>query len=72
MEAIQHVPVGHPLRQRKDGILARCGAQAKKIAKVAARAPAAHLGLLRDARRPGSCPGLQLAEGGRFSNKPGA
>src|SRR5579859_6407330 len=36
MEAIQHVPAGHPLRQRKDDILARRGAEAKNIAKVAA------------------------------------
>jgi len=36
MEAIQHVPAGHPLRQRKEDILARRGAQAKNIAKVAA------------------------------------
>ena len=36
MEAIQHVPAGHPLRQRKDDILARRGTQAKNIAKVAA------------------------------------
>ena len=36
VEAIQHVPAGHPLRQRKEGILARRGDQAKNIAKVAA------------------------------------
>ena len=36
IEAIQHVPAGHPLRQRKDGILARRGDQARNIAKVAA------------------------------------
>jgi transposase len=36
MEAIQHVPAGHPLRQRKDAILARRGSQARNIAKVAA------------------------------------
>jgi len=36
VEAIQHVPAGHPLRQRKDDIIARRGAQAKNIAKVAA------------------------------------
>ena len=36
MEAIQHVPAGHPLRQRKDDILARRGKEAKNIAKVAA------------------------------------
>ncbi len=36
MEAIQHVPAGHPLRQRKDGLLARRGKEAKNIAKVAA------------------------------------
>jgi hypothetical protein len=35
-EAIQHVPAGHPLRQRKDDILARCGKEAKNIAKTAA------------------------------------
>lgn len=35
MEAIQHVPAGHPLRERKDDILARHGKQAKNIAKVA-------------------------------------
>jgi hypothetical protein len=33
--AIRHVPAGHPLRQRKEDILARRGAQAKNIAKVA-------------------------------------
>ena len=36
IEAIQHVPAGHPLRQRKDDILARRGKEAKNIAKVAA------------------------------------
>jgi transposase len=36
MEAIQHVPAGHPLRQRKDDILARRGKEAKNIAKAAA------------------------------------
>jgi transposase len=35
VEAIQHVPVGHPLRQRKEDILARRGKEAKNIAKVA-------------------------------------
>jgi transposase len=35
VEAIQHVPAGHPLRQRKDDILARRGDQAKHIAKIA-------------------------------------
>ena len=35
IEAIQHVPAGHPLRQRKDDIIARRGAQARNIAKVA-------------------------------------
>ena len=36
IEAIQHGPAGHPLRQRKDDILARRGKEAKNIAKVAA------------------------------------
>jgi transposase len=36
VEAIQHVPAGHPLRQRKEDILARRGDQARHIAKVAA------------------------------------
>jgi hypothetical protein len=36
IEAIQHVPAGHPLRQRKEDILARRGDQARHIAKVAA------------------------------------
>jgi hypothetical protein len=35
VEAIQHVPAGHPLRQRKEDILARRGDQARNIAKVA-------------------------------------
>ena len=35
VEAIQHVPDGHPLRQRKEGILARRGTEAKNIAKIA-------------------------------------
>jgi transposase len=35
VEAIQHVPTGHPLRQRKEDILARRGKEAKNIAKVA-------------------------------------
>jgi transposase len=35
VEAIPHVPAGHPLRQRKDAILARRGDQAKHIAKIA-------------------------------------
>jgi transposase len=33
--AIQHVPAGHPLRQRKQDILARRGDQARHIAKIA-------------------------------------
>ena len=33
--AIQHVPAGHPLRQRKEDILASRGDQAKHIAKIA-------------------------------------
>jgi transposase len=36
IEAIQHVPAGHPLRERRDNILARRGKEAKNIAKVAA------------------------------------
>jgi hypothetical protein len=36
MEAIQHVPAGHPLRHRKEDILARRGTEATNIAKVAA------------------------------------
>ena len=36
IEAIQHVPAGHPLRQRKDDIIARRATQARNIAKVAA------------------------------------
>ena len=35
VEAIQHVPAGHPLHQRKQDILARRGDQAKNIAKIA-------------------------------------
>lgn len=35
IEAIQHVPAGHPLRQRKEDILARRGGQARNIAKAA-------------------------------------
>jgi transposase len=35
VEAIQHVPAGHPLRQRKQDILARRGKEAKHIAKIA-------------------------------------
>jgi transposase len=35
IEAIQHVPAGHPLRQRRDDIIARRGDQARNIAKVA-------------------------------------
>ena len=35
IEAIQHVPAGHRLRQRKDDIITRRGAQARNIAKVA-------------------------------------
>jgi hypothetical protein len=33
--AIQQVPVGHPLRQSEEDIIARRGDQAKNIAKVA-------------------------------------
>ena len=36
VEAIQHVPAGHPLRQHKEDILARRGDQARHIAEVAA------------------------------------
>jgi transposase len=35
IEATWHVPAGHPLRQRKDDIMTRRGAQARNIAKVA-------------------------------------
>jgi transposase len=35
IEAVQHVPAGHQLRRRKEDIIARRGAQAKNIAKVA-------------------------------------
>ena len=35
VEAIQHIPAGHPLRQRKEAILARRGKEARNIAKVA-------------------------------------
>jgi transposase len=35
IEAIQHVPAGHPLRQRRDDIITRRGVQARNIAKVA-------------------------------------
>ena len=35
IEATWHVPAGHPLRQRKDDIMTRRGAQARSIAKVA-------------------------------------
>jgi transposase len=35
IEAIQHVPAGHPLRRRKEDILSRRGSSAKNIAKVA-------------------------------------
>src|SRR3984885_3109743 len=35
IEAIQHVPAGHPLRQRKEDMFTRRGAQAPNIAKVA-------------------------------------
>jgi transposase len=35
IEAIQHVPAGNPLRQRKDDIITRRGVQARNIAKVA-------------------------------------
>jgi len=34
-DSLQHVPAGHPLRQRKDDIIARRGKEAKNIAKVA-------------------------------------
>jgi transposase len=36
IEAVQHLPTGHPLRRRKEDIVARRGAQARNIAKVAA------------------------------------
>ena len=35
IEAIQHVPAGHPLCQRKEDIITRRGAQARNIAKGA-------------------------------------
>jgi hypothetical protein len=35
IEAIQHVPAGHPLRKRKEDLLTRRGSSAKNIAKVA-------------------------------------
>ena len=36
VEAIQRVPAGNPVRQRKDAIIARRGKEARNIAKVAA------------------------------------
>ena len=36
VEAVQHTPAGPPVRQAKDGIIARRGPQARNIAKVAA------------------------------------
>jgi transposase len=35
VEAIQHVPAGHRLRQRREDILARRGKEAMHIAKIA-------------------------------------
>lgn len=56
IEAIQHVPACHPLRERKDDIVTRRGAQARNIAKVAW--PASCLpGSSTPARRPGPIPG---------------
>ena len=36
VEAIQHQPAGSPIREVKDRIIARRGAQARNIAKTAA------------------------------------
>ena len=64
MEAIQHVPAGAPAApaQRRHPRPPRQGGQEHRQGRR--RAPAAHLGLLRDARWPGPHLGRQLAEGG--------
>jgi hypothetical protein len=36
IEAIQRMPAGNPIRQRKDAIIARRGKEARNIAKIAA------------------------------------
>ena len=63
VEAIQHVPAGHPLRQRKDDILARRGDQAKNIAKTAAARQL--LTWVFYAMRDGQVRALAPAAGGR-------
>ena len=61
IEAIQHVPAGHPLRQRKDDIITRRGDQARNIAKVAMARQL--LTWVFYARRPGPIPGHRSAAG---------
>ena len=36
IEAVQRTPAGTPVRELKDAIIARCGIQARSIARVAA------------------------------------
>ena len=69
IEAIQHVPAGHPLRQRKEDIIyppRRPGTQHRQGRHGP---PAAHLGLLRHARRAGPIPGHRSAAG--WVSRPG-
>ena len=56
-EAVQRTPAGTPIRQAKDDIIARRGIQARNIAKGRRGPQAAHLRLLRDARRARQIPG---------------
>ena len=53
VEAIQHQPAGSPARDVKDRIIARRGTQAKQHRQDRRGPQAAHLRLLRDARRAG-------------------
>jgi hypothetical protein len=62
IEAIQHAPAGHPLLAQ--GRLPRPPGQGSQEHRQSRHGPpAAHLDLLRDARRPGPCPGRRHRPG---------
>jgi hypothetical protein len=56
VEAIHHVPVGHPCASART-ISSPATARRPRTSQGGYGPATAHLGLLRDARRPGPCPG---------------
>jgi transposase len=63
MEAIQHVPAGHPAAPAQGGHPRPPRQRGQEHRQGRRGPPAAHLGLLRDARRPGPHPGHRPGQG---------